>query len=110
LGEFFPIDVSNTPPTRMVTITAAYGGRSSSVAFTAVVLPAIAGLTCMPLSVDDPPSRSRHGWILYSYHDHASVVTGRNPQTRAVFERYNIVSSGDLRDAAQRLDTYASAV
>jgi hypothetical protein len=26
-----------------------------------------------------------------------------------VFERYNIVSSGDLRDAARRLDTYASA-
>lgn len=30
-------------------------------------------------------------------------------KTRAVFERYNIVSSGDLRDAAQRLDTFASA-
>ena len=29
-------------------------------------------------------------------------------KTRAVFERYNIVSSGDLRDAARRLDTYAS--
>jgi integrase len=31
-------------------------------------------------------------------------------KTRAVFERYNIVSSGDLRDAARRLDTYASGV
>ena len=30
------------------------------------------------------------------------------PSTRAVFERCNIVSSGDLRDAAQRLDAYAS--
>jgi integrase len=30
--------------------------------------------------------------------------------TRAVFERYNIVSAGDLREAAQRLDAYASAV
>jgi hypothetical protein len=31
-------------------------------------------------------------------------------KTRSVFGRYNIVSSGDLRDAARRLDTYASAV
>lgn len=31
-------------------------------------------------------------------------------KTRAVFERNNIVSSGDLRDAAQRIDAYASAV
>ena len=30
-------------------------------------------------------------------------------QTRAVFERYNIVSPSDLRDAARRLDTYTSA-
>ena len=29
-------------------------------------------------------------------------------KTRAVFERYNIVSPGDLRDAARRLDTFAS--
>jgi hypothetical protein len=29
------------------------------------------------------------------------------PQTRAVFERYNIVSPGDLRDAARRLDAFA---
>src|ERR1019366_9135175 len=35
----------------------------------------------------------------------AMQLTGH--KTRAVFERYNIVSSGDLRDAAQRLDTYA---
>ncbi len=27
----------------------------------------------------------------------------------AVFERYNIVSSGDLRDAAQRLDRFAAS-
>ena len=27
-------------------------------------------------------------------------------KTRAVFERYNIVSAGDLRDAARRLDRY----
>ena len=26
-------------------------------------------------------------------------------RTRSVFERYNIVSGGDLRDAARRLDT-----
>ncbi len=37
----------------------------------------------------------------------AMQLTGH--KTRAVFERYNIVSAGDLRDAAQRLDTYASA-
>lgn len=37
----------------------------------------------------------------------AMQLTGH--KTRAVFERYNIVSPGDLRDAAQRLDTYASA-
>jgi len=29
-------------------------------------------------------------------------------KTRAVFERYNIVSPGDLRDAARRLDQFAS--
>jgi hypothetical protein len=29
-------------------------------------------------------------------------------KTRAVFERYNIVSLGDLRDAAQRLHTFVS--
>jgi hypothetical protein len=38
----------------------------------------------------------------------AMQLTGH--KTRAVFERYNIVSPGDLRDAARRLDTYASAV
>ena len=37
----------------------------------------------------------------------AMQLTGH--KTRAVFERYNIVSAGDLRDAARRLDTYASA-
>ena len=36
----------------------------------------------------------------------AMTMTGH--KTRAVFERYNIVSSGDLREAAQRLDAYAS--
>jgi integrase len=38
----------------------------------------------------------------------AMQLTGH--KTRSVFERYNIVSSGDLRDAARRLDIYASAV
>ena len=38
----------------------------------------------------------------------AMQLTGH--KTRAVFERYNIVSAGDLRDAARRLDTYASKV
>jgi integrase len=37
----------------------------------------------------------------------AMQLTGH--KTRAVFERYNIVSPGDLRDAAQRLDRYSSA-
>ena len=36
----------------------------------------------------------------------AMQMTGH--KTRAVFERYNIVSPGDLRDAARRLDSYAS--
>ena len=36
----------------------------------------------------------------------AMQLTGH--KTRAVFERYNIVSPGDLRDAARRLDSYAS--
>ena len=35
----------------------------------------------------------------------AMQLTGH--KTRAVFERYNIVSDGDLQDAARRLDTYA---
>ena len=36
----------------------------------------------------------------------AMQLTGH--KTRAVFERYNIVSAGDLRDAARRLDAFAS--
>jgi integrase len=35
----------------------------------------------------------------------AMLLTGH--KTRAVFERYNIVSPGDLRDAARRLDQFA---
>ena len=30
-------------------------------------------------------------------------------KTRAVFERYNITSPNDLREAAERLDAYACA-
>jgi hypothetical protein len=41
---------------------------------------------------------------------HDRRATGVGAKTRSVFERDNIVSSGDLRDAARRLDTYASAV
>ncbi len=37
----------------------------------------------------------------------AMQMTGH--KTRAVFERYNIVSEGDLRDAARRLNTYTAA-
>jgi integrase len=37
----------------------------------------------------------------------ALQLTGH--KTRAVFERYNIVSAGDLRDAARRLDVFASS-
>jgi hypothetical protein len=37
----------------------------------------------------------------------AMQLTGH--KTRDVFERYNIVSAGDLRDAARRLDTYAAS-
>jgi hypothetical protein len=36
----------------------------------------------------------------------AMQMTGH--KTRSVFERYNIVSDGDLRDAARRLDTVGS--
>ena len=36
----------------------------------------------------------------------AMQMTGH--KTRAVFERYNIVSPGDLRDAAHRLDRYVA--
>ena len=36
----------------------------------------------------------------------AMQLTGH--KTRAIFERYNITSPGDLRDAARRLDSYAS--
>jgi len=34
----------------------------------------------------------------------AMLLTGH--KTREVFERYNIVSSGDLREAARRLDQF----
>ena len=37
----------------------------------------------------------------------AMTLTGH--KTRSIFERYNITSPGDLRDAARRLDAYASA-
>ena len=37
----------------------------------------------------------------------AMQLTGH--KTRAVFERYNIVSRGDLRDAARRLDHFAAS-
>ena len=37
----------------------------------------------------------------------AMQLTGH--KTRAVFERYNIVSPGDLRDAARRLDIFAAS-
>jgi integrase len=36
----------------------------------------------------------------------AMQLTGH--KTRAIFERYNITSPNDLREAAQRLDAYAS--
>ena len=31
-------------------------------------------------------------------------------KTRAIFERYNITSPNDLREAAQRLDCFAAGV
>lgn len=31
-------------------------------------------------------------------------------KTRSVFERYNIVSDGDLRDAARKLDSIATQI
>jgi integrase len=37
----------------------------------------------------------------------AMQLTGH--KTRAIFERYNITSPNDLREAAQRLDAYTSA-
>ena len=37
----------------------------------------------------------------------AMQLTGH--KTRAIFERYNITSPNDLREAAQRLDAYALA-
>ncbi len=35
------------------------------------------------------------------------ALTMNGHKTRSVFERYNIVSPGDLRDAARRLDDVA---
>jgi hypothetical protein len=47
--------------------------------------------TTIAITASGNPSRSMH-WA----------------QTRAVFERYNVVSADDLREAAQRLDLFAS--
>ena len=38
----------------------------------------------------------------------AMQMTGH--KTRSVFERYNIVSAGDLREAAKRLDAAAGTI
>jgi hypothetical protein len=38
----------------------------------------------------------------------AMQMTGH--KTRSVFERYNIVSAGDLREAAKRLDDVAGTI
>jgi integrase len=38
----------------------------------------------------------------------AMQMTGH--KTRSVFERYNIVSAGDLREAAKRLDTATGTI
>ncbi len=38
----------------------------------------------------------------------AMTMTGH--KTRSIFERYNIVSEGDLSDAARKLDDFAGTV
>jgi hypothetical protein len=82
----FSINVDNVPPSRAVTITASYGGRTSSATFTAVAVPIIAGLTCTPLSAvgGNPiqcsgtiaPAAPSDGWQL--------SVTSSDPSTSGV--------------------------
>ena len=46
------------------------------------------------------------------YLDGASTISWNGSgrlETRSVFERYNIVSDGDLKDAARKLDVVAPA-
>jgi hypothetical protein len=58
------------------------------------------------------PTQHRLG--LHDYQSRTPLAPSRRHatgyKTPAVCERYNIVSSGDLRDAARRLNTYAAAV
>jgi len=46
--------------------------------------------------------------VLFSTARAAMQLSGH--KTRSVFERYNIVSGGDLREAARRLNTVASTL
>jgi hypothetical protein len=59
-----------------------------------------------------PPTPNRAAFQVHNFVRHdipervAVQITGH--KTRSVFERYNIVSDGDLRDAAARLDAVAT--